>query len=1258
MKKIINKIASVLVFLSFCVKVEAQLNSACFDYLNSVNTSSVGSDPVSIVKADFNADGLQDLATANYGSNSISVLTAIGNGAFNSVVNYSVGTNPYTIKSADFNLDGISDIVVVNQGSNNISVLLGLTGGAFMSPINYSVGVKPYNVAVNDFNNDGNQDLVTNNYTSRTLSVLLGSPTGTFSPATTFSAGINPQSISSADFNNDGKMDLALTNFDGLNILLGTGVGTFSYLPPLNNSGVMYEIVSDDLDQNGSLDLVISSSNGLLVFSGNGTGTFLLQNINGDHNTGRKIIVVDVNNDLVNDIVALNSYDFRVFLGDGQKNFSGSPNNYSSGYGCTSFTAADFNSDNKLDFAIANSGINKITCVFGLGNASFLTPINYNSGLLGDPSGLCTGDFNNDGKLDVAVGNDASNAVYTNLGNGNGLLSEATLCGGNLNSRGAVAAADFNGDGIKDFVTCGYSSTSYTVAILIGNGTGSASQINFFGQGMGADPNNLTCADFNGDGNIDVATSNSAVSGLSVFLGTGTGSLSLPTNYITGALRGITSSDFNNDGFVDLATAGGSKVGISFGNGTGAFGAITSYTVDPDPYSNVYCITTGDFNNDGNVDIAAANYGSGNVNILLGSSTGTFVSAASYSVGYGLTSIHAADFNNDGKIDLVATQVASYNIVPLVVMLYGQGTGIFNAPLVYKLDYSASNVSSGDFNSDGNLDLLLSGGNGTKIFINSSTTPLTITGSSLTCSGTSINLSVSGGNHYSWSTGAATQTIAVSPNSNSTYSVTGFNSMGCAISGTTQVLVNPSPTVSINNATVCLGQTYSITPAGADSYTFSSVVNVVTPTVTTTYTIIGSNFYNCTDTVTTQIIVNLNPSISIVSTSSVCQGSSISIIASGANTYTWNTGATTSSISVMPTTTGTYTVTGTDLNNCSNTQTVSVTVDFTCQDVWPGDANSDGTADNLDVLELGLHYTQTGPPRASTSNSWQSYFANNWIGTITNGKNLNHSDCNGDGTINDDDTLAIYNNYGLAHAFKPVQTTTVNPQLSIVPDQATVVKGSWGSASIYLGDATTNINNINGAAFTVDFDNTLIETNSIYIDYQNSFLDAGQNLKFRKLDFANGKLFTATTHTINNNVSGNGKIATLHYQIKSSLTTDQVLNLGISQANQSDAAGVIVPLTSGTTTLMAMGSSVGLQELNGNLVSISPNPTNGSLTINSKTELQKIEVVTITGQVLVSEIPTNVSHTLRLDNFANGIYFVNVYQDNRIVKREKIVLNK
>lgn len=107
--------------------------------------------------------------------------------------------------------------------------------------------------------------------------------------------------------------------------------------------------------------------------------------------------------------------------------------------------------------------------------------------------------------------------------------------------------------------------------------------------------------------------------------------------------------------------------------------------------------------------------------------------------------------------------------------------------------------------------------------------------------------------------------------------------------------------------------------------------------------------------------------------------------------------------------------------------------------------------------------------RTITSNNWQSYFSNNWAGTITNGKNLNHSDCNGDGIIDNNDTLAIFNNYGLTHAFKPVQTTILNPQLSVVADQVAVIKGNWGSSSVYLGDAGNPINNINGIPYQLIF---------------------------------------------------------------------------------------------------------------------------------------------------------------------------------------------
>ena len=558
--------------------------------------------------------------------------------------------------------------------------------------------------------------------------------------------------------------------------------------------------------------------------------------------------------------------------------------------------------------------------------------------------------------------------------------------------------------------------------------------------------------------------------------------------------------------------------------------------------------------------------------------------------------------------------------------------------------------------------------NGNNILIDA--IPIITVNSGAICSGTSFTIVPSGASTYTYSGGSA----IVSPTTSTSYSVSGTTSFGCVSNSVSisNITVNAMPSISIvASQTIICTNDYAVLTASLAPHAIwfdGSTNNVVyvTPTVTTTYslTVYNSNF-SCSITDSVTIFVHPPVTTSISNNSgTLCANSSFTIAINGASNYTVTpTPIVVSSLYciVTPSTTTTYAIDASDLAGCVYSIYETIAVISTCQDVWPGDANSDGIADNLDVLELGLHYSQTGTPRATISNVWQNYYSTNWNGLISNGKNLMHSDCNGDGIINDDDTLAISNNYNLIHAFKPEQTTT-SSILSIVPDQSSVNKGVWGTASIYLGDVTTLTTNVNGIAFTVYYDNTLIDLNSVWIEYPTSFINsANQNLKFQLLDFNGNTLYAATTHTITGNVSGYGKIAILHYKINSTLNTDEVLNLGMYQANQSNASGVISPLTAGSSTLMALGTSIttNLNALtNGNYISMHPNPTNGALTINSTTELQKIDVMAITGQLLLSEVPVSTSHVLHLDHLANGVYFVNLYQNNRIVKREKIILNK
>ncbi|MFO0321336.1 MAG: T9SS type A sorting domain-containing protein [Bacteroidota bacterium] len=347
-----------------------------------------------------------------------------------------------------------------------------------------------------------------------------------------------------------------------------------------------------------------------------------------------------------------------------------------------------------------------------------------------------------------------------------------------------------------------------------------------------------------------------------------------------------------------------------------------------------------------------------------------------------------------------------------------------------------------------------------------------------------------------------------------------------------------------------------------------------------------------------------------------------------------------------------------DLQSSSSSTFIAET---DCPIVRPGDVNTDGRADNIDVLELGLHYNQVGKPRRFISNNWEKFFAYNWLDTISNGKNLNNSDCNGDGTIDTLDLQAIGDNYGKAPILKVAQTTTLNQSIKIVPDQDVIEKGKWGSASIFVGDNNNKITDVNGLAFTVNFDNALINTDSIYIQFINSFIDlSDENLTFAKLKYTDGKIYAATTHTDNINGSGFGKIAILHYKASPSITKTETFTVSVSGVNKSDALGNITALGSGLTSTVTISLlPTGLSEsLESEKVQISPNPTNGLLIVKSKNILQKIEVFSITGQALLIEKPESTNHVLNLENLSNGIYFINIYQNNLITKREKIILNR
>ncbi len=207
------------------------------------------------------------------------------------------------------------------------------------------------------------------------------------------------------------------------------------------------------------------------------------------------------------------------------------------------------------------------------------------------------------------------------------------------------------------------------------------------------------------------------------------------------------------------------------------------------------------------------------------------------------------------------------------------------------------------------------------------TTPTISVNSATICSGSIANISASGATTYSWNTGATTATVSVSPTSTTNYTVSGA-SWTCTDTKTVSVTVKPSPVVSVNSATVCGGNTSSLTASGATTYSWStgstSTSISVSPASTTIYTVTGSTS-GCANIKTTTVTVNPAPVIS-VNSATICTGATATLTATGAVTYTWNTGSTSSNITAAPTSNTTYTVFGTSVAGCTNTTTTNIIV--------------------------------------------------------------------------------------------------------------------------------------------------------------------------------------------------------------------------------------------------------------------------------------------------------------------------------------------
>ncbi|MBI2967612.1 MAG: T9SS type A sorting domain-containing protein [Bacteroidetes bacterium] len=199
-------------------------------------------------------------------------------------------------------------------------------------------------------------------------------------------------------------------------------------------------------------------------------------------------------------------------------------------------------------------------------------------------------------------------------------------------------------------------------------------------------------------------------------------------------------------------------------------------------------------------------------------------------------------------------------------------------------------------------------------------------------------------------------------------------------------------------------------------------------------------------------------------------------------------------------------------------------------DVWPGDANDDGVADNYDILSIGIAFNDTGAIRQNASLNWTAQPALDWSGQFLNTANIKHADCDGNGIIGFSDTAAVSLNYGQTHAKTQFIFSALNaPELYFETSNDTFSGGSKIDVDIKLGTSINPADNIYGIAFTVHYNANAVVGDSITIDYSSSWIEQTDSLLHLEKNFsASGLLDMALARTNHLNTSGYGTIATLH----------------------------------------------------------------------------------------------------------------------------------
>jgi uncharacterized protein (TIGR03437 family) len=658
----------------------------------TANTITVGAGNATSLVADFNGDGRDDAAIANLSFTRLAIALSGVDGKLGTPATIPLPDASSALAVGDLNGDGKQDLVVVNF--NRLTVLINDGAGRFNAvpgPETMGNGIA---IVTGEFNGDGKADVAVAFSTS--VITFWGDGLGGLGDRKSF-GGKGGTSIAARDFSGDGKDDLVLGN-SGVTLLVNDGAGNFDTAFNASTDAPPTTLVAADLNGDGKADVATASQNS--------TGISLLFNSGDGRLQGPPVVnfsqlpvtatIGDLNKDGKPDLIVTDVQSMVVVsFGDGRGGF-GPPRRIESVFfindGLTAAVVADFDKDGNSDLAVGGQGSvpntgNVVVVAYGDGNGNFSETRTRRLPVGMRPAELIAGDFNNDGRTDLATANAGSNDVSLLLGDALGGFGAARTIPAGLEPR-SLAAADFNGDGKLDLAVA--NRNSVTLSVLIGDGQGGFHSMLI---GVGANPRLVKTVDFNGDGKIDLFVPQNNAGLVSVLLGNGAGEFGAPLNTSLGGLPlSVAVGDFTGDGRQDFALiklirddVAENRIQIFAGDGAGRFAAAGDLSLIL-----ARQVTAADLNSDGLSDLVGIKINS----ISGGGDAWSFLGRCNPPPSATLASVSAASFRRQflaGESIVAAfgvglsAETAVANTLPLPTQLAGTSVKVKDSAGVERL---------------------------------------------------------------------------------------------------------------------------------------------------------------------------------------------------------------------------------------------------------------------------------------------------------------------------------------------------------------------------------------------------------------------------------------------------------------------------------------------------------------------------------------------------------------------------------------------